>query len=130
MMASLQRTRSATRENKLTAALQRDLEMDPVDAEEIAAIVVSTFQGRDELDDREIGCDLRSVFYELEEHKLLEFRRETYQNEEGHKRRAFFWTIRWDEVEPDELDEGPSNEHQPTVYDELPQNAWSRASEA
>jgi hypothetical protein len=105
--------------------------MEARDARQIAQYVLSAFEDADEeLDDREIDSDLRSVFYELEEHKLLDFRRETYRNEDGHKRRAFYWTIRWDEVEPDEAEETRAGEGEETVYEELPQNAWTRGSAA
>lgn len=112
----------------LADALEREMDMEADDARHIAGHVLAAFGDVEELDDREIDSDLRSVFYELEEHKLLDFRRETYRNEDGHKRRAFFWTIRWDEVEPDEAEDAAAGEDEDTVYEELPNNAWSRGA--
>lgn len=112
----------------LADALEREMEMEADDARNIAGHVLAAFGDVEELDDREIDSDLRSVFYELEEHKLLAFRRETYRNEDGHKRRAFYWTIRWDEVEPDEAEDATAGEDEDTVYEELPNNAWSRGA--
>lgn len=117
-------------QGQLADALEREMEMDARDARQIATHVLAAFGEEEELDDREIDSDLRSVFYALEEHKLLDFRRETYRNEDGHKRRAFFWTIRWDEVEPDEAEDASAGDGDETVYEELPQNAWTRGSAA
>ncbi|PSG97943.1 hypothetical protein BRD56_02845 [Thermoplasmatales archaeon SW_10_69_26] len=114
------------RRDQLAAALARDMDMDTTDAREIASFVLAAFEGQEELDDRELDSDLRSVFYEIEEHKLLNFRRETYRNEDGHKRRAYYWTIRWDEVRPDEAADESSSESGNSVYEELPTDAWSR----
>lgn len=118
------------RGEQLAQALIRELEMQPTDASEIAALVLSAFDGDEELDDDLLSPDLRSVFYTLEDRQLLDFRREEYRNEEGHIRRAFFWSIRWDQVAPDEGDGATSEEAEQTVYDELPQTAWSRSSAA
>jgi hypothetical protein len=114
------------RQASLAGALEREMNMDTEDAREIAGIVVASFGDETELDDREIESDVRSVFYELEEHKLLDFRREEYRNDEGHKRRAFFWTIRWDEVEPDAANDTDAADEDDDVYDSLPSDAWQR----
>ncbi len=114
----------------LTKALIRELEMRREDAGEVAGLVLSAFGGDKELDDEELTSDLRSVFYTLEDRQLLDFRREEYRNEEGHIRRAFFWSIRWDEVAPGRGSEDAEDEEQETVYDELPQNAWQRGQSA
>jgi hypothetical protein len=118
------------RQDQLADALEREMGMQAQDARQIAGHVLAAFGGAEELDDREIEQDLRSVFYELEEHKLLDFRRETYRNEEGHTRRAFYWTIRWDQVQPDEAEDASTGEGGDSVYEELPQNAWTRGSAA
>lgn len=115
--------------DRLTKALIRELEMHRDDATEISGLVLAAFDGQEELDDEELSSDLRSVFYTLEERKLLDFRREEERNEEGHIRRYFFWSIRWDEVTAG-ADEAADAEGDETIYDELPQNAWSRPSAA
>jgi hypothetical protein len=121
---------SAEPNARLAGALEREMGMDGDDAREIAAVVLSAFDEGNELDDREIESDVRSVFYELEEQKLLDFRREEYRNEEGHKRRAFYWTIRWDEIAPEEADDASGASDSDDVYDELPSDAWRRQASA
>lgn len=120
------------RHERLTAALAQalweELEMDRSDAMEIAGYVVGAFQGDDELDDDELDPDLRSIFYTLENQRLLSFRREEYRNEEGFIRRAFYWRIRWEEI--DTTTDGPQGSDQRdegSVYEALPRDAWSRA---
>lgn len=125
MPETIARTRT-DRQATLAGALEREMGMDAPDAREIASVVLAAFGEGPELDDREIDSDVRSVFYELEEHKLLNFRREEYRNEDGHKRRAFFWTIRWDEVEPDAADDAEAPDEEDDVYDDLPNDAWDR----
>lgn len=122
-------TATATPRDDLTKALERELEMLPEDAAEISRLVLDAFGHDEELDDEELSSDLRSVFYTLEEHKLLDFRREEDRNEEGHIRRYFYWSIRWDEVTGG-ADDTADADGESTVYDELPQNAWSRGSAA
>lgn len=114
----------------LSNALERELDMRPDDARAVAGLVLDAFGGDEELDDEELSSDLRSVFYTIEDENLLDFRREEDRNEEGHLRRYFFWTIRWDEVTPDASDTDDQADEDQTVYDELPQNAWSRGSAA
>lgn len=113
---------------RLTQALKNTLGMQAGDASEVAQLVLLSFNGDEELHDDELTTDLRSMFYTIEEQKLLDFRREEYKNDEGHLRRAFYWTIRWDNVEEAaehvQSSTGPSD----SVYDELPQDAWSRAT--
>lgn len=109
-------------------ALVREIGMTPEDAREITGFVAGAFDGDEELHDDELSPDLRSVFYTIEQNRLLSFRREEYRNEEGHIRRAFYWRIRWGEIivegqEPDSEAQGD-----PTVYDELPRTAWTRVA--
>lgn len=112
----------------LANALERELDMHPDDAREVSGLVLSAFDGREELDDEELSSDLRSVFYTIEDQNLLDFRREEERNEEGHLRRYFFWTIRWDEVTPDAPEGDDEGAEDRTVYDDLPQNAWKRGA--
>ncbi len=115
---------------QLTQALKHTLGMRTGDAQEVAQLVLISFNGDDELHDDELSTDLRSMFYTLEEQKLLDFRREEYKNDEGHLRRAFYWTIRWDNVhDAAEHNQAPANAKN-TVYDDLPKNAWNRATAA
>lgn len=114
------------RQGKLAQALMRDLDMRAEDASEVAQLVLSAFDGDEELDDEELSSDLRSMFYTLEEEKLLDFRREETRNEDGHIRRYFHWAIRWDEVAPEPAEDEEDADASENVYDDLPSNAWER----
>ncbi len=120
------------RHERLTAALAHalrdELDMDRSDAMEIAGYVVGAFQGKEELDDDNLDPDLRSIFYTLENKRLLSFRREEYRNEEGHIRRAFFWRIRWEQIDTmAETAEARERREDSSVYEALPRDAWTRA---
>lgn len=110
----------------MAQALVRDLDMREADAAQVADLVLNAFDGEEELDDENLSTDLRSMFYTLEEEKLLDFRREETTNDEGHVRRYFHWTIRWDEVAPEADEDEDSGDAEGSVYDELPSNAWER----
>lgn len=113
---------------RLTQALRNTLGMQAGDASEVAQLVLLSFNGDEELHDDELTTDLRSMFYTIEEQKLLDFRREEYKNDEGHLRRAFYWTIRWDNVEEAAQHVQSSTGSNDSVYDELPHDAWNRAT--
>ncbi len=117
---------STDQQGKLAKALMNALEMRAEDASEVASLVLMAFNGDEELDDEELSTDLRSMFYTLEEQKLLDFRREEFKNEDGNLRRAFYWTVRWDEVEETAKGTPATRPSHETVYDDLPSNAWDR----
>lgn len=110
----------------LADALRREIGMDADDAREIAGFVLGAFNGREELDDMELSPDLRSIFYTLEGHRFLSFRREEFTNEDGELRRAFFWHFRWDQVAGSAQDASARDLSTDSVYDSLPRSAWRR----
>lgn len=112
----------------LAHALRGEIGMDRSDALEIAGYVVGAFQGKEELDDDELDPDLRSIFYTLENQRLLSFRREEYRNEEGFIRRAFYWRIRWEQIETAaEAAQAQERAEDDSIYEALPGDAWTRA---
>jgi hypothetical protein len=114
--------------DELAAAMTRAFDMSEEDAAEVAAIVAERFADRDEVNDEGLPADLRSLFYTLESRRLMTFRREEYENEEGQKRRAFYWRLR-----PEVVHEFAVPSAQPTnedIYHSLPAECWSRTGKA
>lgn len=107
----------------LVSLLLERMRMVREDALAVAGVVEEAFQGRSELDDETIGKDLRQVFYDLQNEKILDVRREEVRID-GVDRRHYLWRIR-DELP---LDAGPSIERDPAerVYHRLADEAWER----
>ncbi|MEA3202193.1 MAG: hypothetical protein QOE90_3621 [Thermoplasmata archaeon] len=106
-------------------ALEREFEMAPEEARELADVVLDRFAQTDEVDDSTLDAEVRSVFYTLEAKKMLSFRRVEYTREDGDKRRAFFWKLR-----PEALHEVvtvPVQDMDADVYATLPSTAWRHA---
>jgi hypothetical protein len=112
----------------LAKAMVRSFGMTDEDAGAVAAIVVEQFTNRAEVNDETIAADLRSLFYTLEAKRIMSFRREEYDNDEGQKRRAFYWRLRAEVVEQMAAPEPtPTNED---VYHQLPAECWTRGARA
>lgn len=93
------------------------------DALAVASVVEEAFQGRSELDDETLHKDVRQVFYDLQNEKILDIRREETRID-GVDRRHYLWRIRDDLP----LDAGPAAERDPTerLYRRLGDEAWER----
>ncbi|HUR67887.1 MAG TPA: hypothetical protein VM370_01470 [Candidatus Thermoplasmatota archaeon] len=115
-----------THREALTGALERAFEMEHVDAEEIADVVLDRFTGVDEVDDETLDAEVRSVFYTLEGKRLLSFRRTEYTREDGDHRRAFYWRLRIEALAPPMPEAGGYEDAD--VYATLPANAWRHAA--
>jgi hypothetical protein len=93
------------------------------DAVAVAGVVEEAFKGRSELDDELIGKDLRQVFYDLQNEKILEVRREEVRID-GVDRRHYLWRIR------DEPGLDPATPAVPDpaerLYQRLADEAWER----
>ena len=112
----------------LTTALEREIGMASDDATEIAGFVAGVFHGGSEVEDGLLSPDLRSIFYTLEGHRLVTFRREERTDDEGQVRRIFFWQLRWENIVASEGRAKPEATGSETVYDRLPVDAWVRAA--
>jgi hypothetical protein len=108
----------------LVAALTREFKMQSDDATAIAEIVAERFAEDDEVNDDNLDAEIRSIFYTLESKKLLSFRREEYQWENGEHRRAFYWKLREEALMEEALPAPPEMNN--SVYDTLPVEAWKR----
>lgn len=93
------------------------------DALAVAKVVEEAFQGQSELDDELLDKDTRQVFYDLQNEKILDVRREERRSE-GVARRYYLWRIR-DEVP---LAGAPDLERDMTerLYRRLGDEAWER----
>lgn len=111
---------------EFAATLERTFAMRPEEAEELGEVVLSQFEGHEEVDDEMLDAELRSVFYTLESKRLLSFRRVEYTRAEGDRRRAFYWRLRHEEKAEGAREipvQGPED-----VYSSLPADAWTHAS--
>ncbi len=93
------------------------------DAVAVAHVVEEAFQGCSELDDELLPTNVRQVFYDLQDEKILTMRREE-RRVDGMERRHYLWRVREDPlaiaetVEPREATE--------RLYGRLGDEAWER----
>ena len=97
------------------------------DAVAVASVVEEAFQGQSELDDELLDKDTRQVFYDLQNEKILDVRREEVR-EDGVARRHYLWRIREDLP----LGDGPALPRDPAerLYHKLADEAWERRRSA
>lgn len=117
---------NADHRDALTGTLERMFAMEHDDAAEIAGVVLDRFTDAEEVDDGTLDAEVRSVFYTLEGKRLLSFRRAEYTTEEGAHRRAFYWRLREEALQPPVPEAGGYEELD--VYAELPASAWRHAA--
>ncbi len=94
------------------------------DAAAVSKVVEDAFAGRSELDDEDLNKDLRQVFYDLQDVKILDVRRVELR-EEGQARRHYMWSIRDNDAIP-----APAAPAEPDpaqrIYARLGDQAWER----
>lgn len=108
------------------ARLLRDrMRMLREDAVAVSRVVESAFKGRDAVEDEELDAQLRQVFYDLQDAKVLEVERHEYERD-GRLLRGYKWHIATGEVTRDEvtplLVEDPTAE----LYHHLRPRHWER----
>ncbi len=112
----------------LEKVLRCTFEMDAQDAKLVSGLVIEHFGDKDEVLDDEIPNDVRSVFYTLEAKRILTFRRIEYEGEDGATLRGFYWRFHSDWEPPEgALDEAGDED---SVYENLPEDCWSRDAAA
>jgi hypothetical protein len=105
----------------LAAILRRKLQMLKEDALAVASTVESAFQGRDEVSDDALDKDLRQLFYDLQDEKILDVRRQEF-TQDGRLLRGYYWHIREEAAElPKHVAEFDPTEK---LYRRLPEQAW------
>lgn len=117
---------NAEHREALVGALERAFSMEADDAQEIADVVLERFTTAEEVDDETLDAEIRSVFYTLEAKRLLSFRRAEYTREDGDRRRAFYWRLRHEALQPPVPEAGGYEETD--VYASLPASAWTHAA--
>ena len=108
----------------LVDLLRRRLRMLREDAQAVAHTVEQAFHGDDEVEDDVLDKDLRQLFYDLQDEKILDVRRQEY-TKDGQLLRGYFWHLR------DDVGEMPRPEHalpspEEQLYRKLRDNAWER----
>ena len=93
------------------------------DAAAVAKVVEEAFQGRSELDDELLHKDVRQVFYDLQNEKILDVRREETR-EDGVARRHYLWRIRDDLPLDAPIPAAPDPAER--LYHRLDDEAWER----
>jgi len=93
------------------------------DAQAVAKVVEEAFQGRSELDDELLHKDVRQVFYDLQNEKILDIRREETR-EDGVAKRHYLWRIR-DEL-PGDVAPPAAPDPAERLYHRLDDEAWER----
>src|ERR1041385_715572 len=89
----------------------------------VAHVVEEAFQGRSELDDELLHKDVRQVFYDLQNEKILEVRREEVRVD-GVDRRHYLWRVRDDVPLAAPRPAAPHPTERP--YRRLDDEAWER----
>ncbi len=108
----------------LVDMLRRRLRMLREDAQAVASTVEHAFHGSDEVDDDILDKDLRQLFYDLQDEKILDVRRQEYIKD-GQLLRGYFWHLRDDVGELPQADHRlPTPEEQ--LYAKLRSQAWDR----
>lgn len=108
----------------LLRVLSDKMRMMREDAIAVSQVVEEAFAGQSELDDEFLDKDLRQVFYDLQDEKILEVRRVELR-EEGQSRRHYLWSIRDDEEfgpAPEPTKPDPAER----LYARLGEQAWER----
>ncbi|MCA1819323.1 MAG: hypothetical protein ABR562_02140 [Thermoplasmatota archaeon] len=94
------------------------------DALAVSRVVEDAFQGKSELDDEVLDKDLRQVFYDLQDEKILAVRRIEVR-EQGQARRHYLWSVR-DEATADADAARPAPDAAERVYMRLADSHWER----
>jgi hypothetical protein len=107
----------------LARLLRERMRMVREDALAVARVVEEAFQGRSELDDELLHKDVRQVFYDLQNEKILEVRREEVRVD-GVDRRHYLWRVRDDA--PLDAPAPPAPDPAERLYHRLDDEAWER----
>ena len=94
------------------------------DAMAVSQVVEEAFQGQSELDDEVLDKDLRQVFYDLQDEKILDVRRVEVR-EAGQARRHYMWRVREEDpgLRPGDRPKPDATER---LYLKLSDSQWER----
>lgn len=93
------------------------------DAVAVAHVVEEAFRGQPEVSDEALDKDVRQVFYDLQNEKILDIRRDE-SREDGQARRHYYWRVRDEEMPtlPEPMRPDPTER----LYEKLSDSAWER----
>ena len=111
---------------RLVDVLRRRMQMLREDAQAVASVVEDAFQGGSEIDDDALDAELRQLFYDLQDAKVLGVARREY-TKQGQTLRGYTWQV-LDEVDRQQQPLRPTPEIDPdAALDEaLGDQAWQR----
>lgn len=109
----------------LVRTLRDKLRMMREDAQAIAHTVEHAFKGEDEVDDEALDKDLRQLFYDLQDEKILDVRRREFERD-GQRLRGYYWHLREATEQFDLLDGTPESDPAQRLYGRLDEEAWER----
>ena len=114
----------------LTAAIQRhiDKEMEKSVAESMAEHALGFFGYYDRIIDNALEPTDRNLFYIFQDYNLLTTESEETTLWDGREWRIHYWLLKVGVIQK-RRDEGPKyaqDEVEPSVYDEVPEDIWSR----
>ena len=95
------------------------------DAVAVGQVIDEAFQGASELDDEALDKDLRQVFYDLQDEKILDVRRVEVRDEKGQQRRHYLWRVRDEDVAGPAAAPAQPDAAQ-KLYLKLPESHWER----
>jgi len=109
----------------LTKAFMNRFDMSEEDASSLAKIVQGVFDGRKEIEDSLISKEIRALFYELENNRLLKVRREEQKRGKLVLRR-YYWSMNYEIIR--RAANGKKEDEVSRLYAALPRRAWSSRS--
>jgi transcription initiation factor IIE alpha subunit len=108
----------------LLRLLSEKMRMVREDALAVSRVVEEAFQGGAEVDDESLDKDLRQVFYDLQDERILDVRR-VETREDGHARRHYLWRVREEEAGK-AAPEAAAVDPEARVYQRLDARHWER----
>lgn len=109
----------------LVQILRHRVQMLRADAAAVAKVVEEAFQGRSELEDDDLDVQLRQLFYDLQDARVLDVERHEYERD-GRLLRGYRWHLLHDEpLTPVRPHRGPADPDA-AVYEDLKDDAWKR----
>jgi hypothetical protein len=108
----------------LLRLLSERMRMVKEDALAVSKVVEEAFQGAAEVDDENLDKDLRQVFYDLQDERILDVRRIEVR-EDGQARRHYLWRVR-DEAAAAAAPESPGLDPAARLYLRLGERHWER----
>lgn len=110
---------------RLVDLLRDKMRMVREDALAVAHVVQDAFRGDDEVEDDALEPDLRQLFYDLQDAKVLDVARREYRNDEGRLMRGYKWHLLDNEITREVEPQEPVDPVE-DLYERLGRDAWER----